>query len=66
VPATKKLFYEQLKDRKAGLHYEFNQRAIWQKGVTEGSEFPLTEGWSVAILPMIVDGERFTLSIFLC
>jgi hypothetical protein len=62
-PVLDKIFADQL-PKEAAKSYEDRQLAVWDKGVVSGGMFPMLSGL-VAILPLFLGGQRFTVSLFI-
>lgn len=62
-PVLDDIFADQL-TKELGYVYEPKQLAVWELGEDKGILISLSALWSVIILPLLVEGGRFTVSMF--
>lgn len=64
TPLVDEILADQLPPSFRG-QYGQNQSAVWREGSVSSERIILDEDWSAILLPMFVDGERYTVGVIL-
>jgi hypothetical protein len=64
APVLHQLFASQL-NIEIEDQYDRRQRAVWQKMLFDGEQFQVAPKLNAAILPFLVEEERFTVTVFI-
>lgn len=62
--AVNDIFCDMLPDHMA-KHYETRQLAVWKYGTVSDDLINLSESWDAAIMPLLIDTQRYTVTLFI-